>query len=540
MTLPVQTDVVIVGGGPVGLAMALEMRSRKVDFVLLKPGDGTVVDPTVDGVGARCMELFRRWGVADRVREAGWPGDHSLDCAWVIRVGGRELFRLTRHTMNTRPPFRHTPEPPAVCPRHWLVSLLRAEVGGYPAGAVWPRSELVGFEQDRDGITATVTEVTSGVDVTVRARYLVSCDGECSSVREACGIAAPARYRPQLVRNIVFRAPGLRERLGERQAMFFHLLAPAAHGARVCSVDGDVLFRLSIPTERQLARWSDPRAVVHALLAVDTPVIVLADTEWHLVQRVAESFGRGRVFLVGDSAHLLASAGGFGMDLGVCDAADLGWKLAADLDGWAGPGLLDSYTAERRPVALEAVDEAYRNMVRGSQWVLPAELDDDTPAGERARREVGELLTSTDVSREYDAPEIQLGFAYAGSPIVVPDPTVRPEHRGDRRPNTRPGSRAPHVWVRPGVSTLDLFGDGFVLLRCADHAEPGRLDRFIGAFAERDVPLSTVRCAEREVTEAYQRPFVLVRPDGHVAWRGERLPTDPGRLVDTVRGGPVT
>jgi hypothetical protein len=269
---------------------------------------------------------------------------------------------------------------------------------------------------------------------------------------------------------------------------------------------------------------------VREAVAVDTPVELVSDGRWHLVQRVADRYRAGRVFLAGDAAHTLSPSGGFGMNTGIGDAADLGWKLAAALNGWAGPGLLDTYETERRPVALASLAAANTNLTRTTDRTIPAELDRDTPQGALARAAMARRLAESGARREFDAPEVHFGLHYR-SPVVVADGPA--EVTPDWRPGSDPGSRAAHAWVRPGVSTLDLFGPRFTLLRFAD-AE--RLDGFPRAFADRGVPLEIVRCDDAEIARLYRFRFVLVRPDGHVAWRGDELPSAPHDLADVVRG----
>ncbi|WP_433559770.1 FAD-dependent monooxygenase [Pseudonocardia xinjiangensis] len=526
-----QTDVVVVGGGPVGLAMGLELRARGVDFVLAEKGDLAVPHPRVGSVGPRSMELFRRWGVADRVRGAGWPADHSLDSVWVTRVGGHELYRLDRATMATRRPFAHTPEPDAICPQHWLTPVLADELGVAPDGPIRTRCAVAGVVESPDGVTVTVVDRDTGRQGTIAARFLVACDGTSSPIRKDCGIPAPTRYRTQVFRNILFRAPRLREQLGSRHALFYYLMLSSSLRFPLRALDGTSLYRLTVGIGGSPEAEGPPRALVSRALAVDTPFEVLSDDRWHLVQRVADEFRSGRVFLVGDAAHTLSPSGGFGMNTGICGAADLGWKLAAELSGWAGPGLLDTYRTERRPVAVAGLEEANRNLQRTMKREVPPEIHLSTAGGERARAAMAERLERSGVGREFDAPMIHLGFRYS-SPIIVPDEGEDEDHVVER-PNSLPGSRAPHAWLAPGVSTLDLFGDGFRLL-C--FAASDRRVAFERAFARRGVPLAATDCTLPEVAALYERAFVLVRPDGHVAWRADELPSDATGLADRVRG----
>ena len=523
-----ETDVLIVGGGPVGMALALDLAQRNVSCLIIEGGDGQVYHPKVSTIGPRSMELFRRWGIAAEIRSAGWPGSHPLDVAWVTQVGGHEIYRFERGTADDRPEFRHTPEPDQICPAHWLNPVLMKAVGSYPDGPLLLRHRVDGFDQDDDGVTVSVTDMTTEQTFSVRAGYLVACDGAASPIRTACGIEAPARHEAQVFRNILFRAPELAGQLaarGRRPALVYFLMLSARLRYPLRSLDGRDLFNLVVSGETD----GDSMALVKDAIAFETPTELLSDGTWHLTHRVADGYRCGRVFLAGDAAHTLSPSGGFGLNTGIGDAADLGWKLAAQLSGWAGPEMLAGYEIERRPVALNSLEAANTNLRRTMSRELPADLRADSPDGERARTEMAARLRDSGARKEFDAPEVHFGFGYS-SPLVVGENT---EVSADWRPGSDPGFRAAHGWLRPGVSTLDLFGRGFVLL-CFDNSD--RLDGFERAFAQRRVPLDVTRCENEEITKLYEFPFVLVRPDGHVAWRGNSMPDDPRRLADVVRG----
>lgn len=527
-----ETDVLIVGGGPVGMALALDLKYRDVKFMIIDAGDGSVSHPKVSTIGPRSMEFFRRWGIANKIRNAGWPGNYPLDVAWVTKVGGHEVYRLDRGTADSRPLHVHTPEPDQICPAHWLTPLLMREVGLYPDGPLRMRCKLDGFVDHGDHVVATITDFADGSARMVQARYLVACDGASSRVRRACDIASPARYETRVFRNILFRAPQLREQLGQRNALLYFPMLSSSVRYPMRAMDGRALYNITVGLDGSEQSTRSAMSLVTSVIAFDTPLEVLFDTEWHLTHRVAEQFRLGRVFLVGDAAHTLSPSGGFGMNTGICGAVDLGWKLSAELDSWAGPGLLDTYQAERRPVAVESLEEANLNLVRTMKRTVSPDLHLDSPAGESARAEMAQRLELSDVRREFDMPMIHFGFRYE-SPIVIPDPIAPAPVSPDWRPNAVPGSRAPHSWLRAGVSTLDLFGHGFSLL-C--FVEPDRREEIEHAFADRRVPLETTVCEDVRTAALYEYPFVLVRPDGHVAWRGNSLPSDASWLVDKVRG----
>ncbi|AXG76599.1 FAD-dependent monooxygenase [Streptomyces paludis] len=546
MTNPVErTDVLIVGGGPVGMALALDLAYRGIGCVVADAGDGTVRHPKVSTIGPRSMELLRRWGVADAVRDAGWPADHPLDIAWVTRVGGHEIYRYRRGTAAGRPAFAHTPEPDQICPAHWLNPVLTRAVGVHPDGPLRLRTTVGRVLPADDHVDAVLTDHATGTTGTVRARFLVACDGAASPVRRSCGIDAPARHRTQVFRNILFRAPELRKQLGDRAALVHFLMLSSTLRFPLRALNGSDLYNLVVGVDDSDSDSDtgvvDALSLIRDALALDTPVELLSDGAWHLTHRVADRYRAGRVLLAGDAAHTLSPSGGFGLNTGVADAADLGWKLAAVLDGWAGRRLLDTYETERRPIAVESLHEAHLNLQRTLRRRVPPEIHLDGPEGERARAEMARRLESGNVQREFDAPEIHFGLRYR-SPAIIEDPGV-PARDGKPdaawRPGSEPGYRAAHAWWDATTSTLDLFGRGFVLLaftKGAEHAAHGQLARIERAFADRGVPFTVREGGDGPVAALYERSYVLVRPDGHVAWRGDELPRDPVEFVDTVRG----
>jgi hypothetical protein len=264
---------------------------------------------------------------------------------------------------------------------------------------------------------------------------------------------------------------------------------------------------------------------------------ILSVWPWMRRELVADSYGTSRIFIAGDAAHMMSPTGGFGMNTGVGDAVDLSWKLEAVLRGWGDPLLLSSYEAERRPVAIRNVAEAsgnLRRMLSSRERRPPAAAFEPGFQGDLARKEYGSWFTQT-MRREWFSLGIHLGYRYDGSPIIWPDETPQPLDEASNYTQTaRPGARAPHVWLSDGRSTLDLFGSGFVLLRIGLHAPD--VTPLRTAAVRRGLPLSVVNIDEPAVEMAYEQKLVLVRPDGHVAWRDNFLPLNPLSLIDHIRG----
>jgi hypothetical protein len=298
-------------------------------------------------------------------------------------------------------------------------------------------------------------------------------------------------------------------------------------------VDGKDLWRLQlVDLDNSRLQNADIPALMRRCMGRDITYTVEHKDLWVRKRTVADRFQDGRVFLAGDAAHAHPPNGGLGMNTGIQDAFDLGWKLAAVLGRWGGDGLLESYDFERRPASARAAEVSLKNYRRLVSAAQRAEIYSATPEGDAARRAIGDRLVEEN-EKTWNPVGVHLGYIYHPSPIVVPDGTVRPEDDTfGYQPTAFPGARAPHVWLAPRKSILDLFGDGFVLLKFSDQ----RTEAIERAAASRGVPLQVHRIEHQDAGALYGRALVLVRPDGHVAWRGEGPPANPLALIDTVRG----
>jgi hypothetical protein len=335
---------------------------------------------------------------------------------------------------------------------------------------------------------------------------------------------------------VLFRSPLLTAgRHGP--AVQYQIINSQINGA-IAAVDGNELWRLNIRNvkQEQLDVMNVPEQLRHAL-GEGIPFELLAVRPWtgHCV--VAENYQRERVFLAGDAAHLNWPAGGFGMNTGVGDAVDIGWKLAAMFRGWGGPRLLDSYTLERKPIAMINVNEAAEMRASfDNQTPFSPKIEDDSDEGKQVRAKARAAIMRTRAKEfQHDSAGIELGYRYENSPICVPDGTPPPPlDHGLYVASTWPGARAPHVWLRDGRSTLDLFGRGFTLLVLS--AKLSDASSFTAAAEKIGVPVDVVCLEESKVREAYEQPLVLVRPDGHVAWRGDAAPANAAEIMEHVRG----
>jgi 2-polyprenyl-6-methoxyphenol hydroxylase-like FAD-dependent oxidoreductase len=533
------TPVLIVGGGPVGLALAGELGWRGVPCTLIEKTDGAIEQPRMDLVGVRTMEFCRRWGILDWVRDAPYPLDYPQDYVYVTALNGDELGREPFPGRGFEPCPPESPQKRERVPQDMFDPILQRFARSFPHVTLRYNAELVSFDETAGGVRANIRDPLSGESETITADYLVGTDGGSSTVREQLGISMSGNPALTYTTNVLFRCPDFHKLHDKGKAYRFIFIGPEGVWLTIVAVSGSDRFRMSIvgTPEKINHTEADIRAALTRAMGRPFDYEILSVMRWVRRELVADSYGTGRAFIAGDAAHLMSPTGGFGMNTGIGDAVDLGWKLEAVYRGWGGRELLRSYDAERRPVGLRNVAEASRNlgrMLSTRKRLPPPEVFQPGHAGDAARKEYGDWFTAT-MRLEWFANGVMLGYRYDNSPIVWPDGTPAPPDETSTYTQTaRPGARAPHVWLGDGRSTLDLFGRGFVLLRLS--ADAPAAPRIEQAAAQRHVPLSSIVLSEPAVLAAYQRRLVLVRPDGHVAWRADAEPVDAGALIDLVRG----
>ena len=536
-----RVPVLIVGAGPVGLALAGDLGWRGVQCCLIEKTDGSIYQPKMDMVGIRTMEFCRRWGIAGWVENSPYPRDYPQDNVWVESLTGYEFGREPMASKNEEPCPPQSPQKRERCPQDMFDPILRRFAGTFSEVEFSYRTELVDFEETASGILATLRDLNTGGEYQVASDYLVGTDGAASLVREKLGI--PMRGEPLLTHttNVIFRCRDLPSLHDKGKAYRFIFIGREGTWLTIVAIDGADRWRMSIigdKSKREVPE-SEIRALIVRAMGKPFEFEIESIMPWVRRELVAESYGSNHVFLAGDACHLMSPTGGFGMNTGIADAIDLSWKLEAVLRGWGGPELLRSYGIERKPVAERAVKEASGNLGRmlAARRKAPPELAfQPGPEGNAARKEYGDWYTET-MQREWYSSGIHLGFNYYHSPVVYADGSMEPpDEVSDYIQTGRPGHRAPHVWLRDGRSTLDLFGRGFVLLRFAADGKAAKTD-FCDTARERGVPLEVVDLSQEvEARKVYGADDVLVRPDGHVAWRGNALPDDVEDVIDTVRG----
>lgn len=532
--------VLIVGAGPVGLSLAGDLATRGVRSLLIEKTDGTIVQPKMDMVGVRTMEFCRRWGIVEWVEQSPYPRDYPQDNVWLESFTGVEFGREPMVCKDEEPLPKQSPQKRERCPQDMFDPILTRFAQQFDETEIEYETELESFTQSDDGVVAELRHKDGTIE-TVRADYLVGTDGAASTVRRALDI--PMHGRPVLTytTNVIFRCKDLPSLHDKGKAYRFIFIGEEGTWLTIVAIDGADRWRLSYvgSQERRTLEEDEIHSLIQRAMGKPFDYEIESVMPWVRRALVAETFGKGRVFLAGDSCHLTSPTGGFGMNTGIADSVDLSWKIAAVHDGWADPALLESYTIERKPVAVRMVTEANRNLKRmlATRDKAPDPIAfNPGPEGAAARKAYGDWYTET-MRAEWYSIGIHLGFNYYHSPVVCPDASENPDDDVSSYVQTgRPGHRAPHVWLKDGRSTLDLFGHGLTLLRLTGKATDS--GAFEAAADERGLPLKThdLSGESDEIRELYGADLVLVRPDGHVGWRGDTMPDNAGLVLDMLRG----
>jgi 2-polyprenyl-6-methoxyphenol hydroxylase-like FAD-dependent oxidoreductase len=525
-----ESEVIIAGAGPVGLTLAHELGSRGVDCVLVEPRvHADLASPRCKQINPKSMEAYRRLGVAKAIRDNARPPFGWSDSAvFCTSLTGHTIERFDGVFALSDVQRDDLAEPAQWCAQNRLEESLRSTVTERPTVSTWWGRSLVGVEQDGTGVTAVVAGA-DGEQRRIRGAYLVGADGSRSRVRRELGIGLTGRSHE--VRNVqaIFTAPGLAEAHAQGRAVQYWVLNSAVNGLMGMLDTEGTWWAIIIDAPADLDERS-ARDAIHTMIGERHPIQVRSMDPWQARMLVADRYRHGRCLLAGDAAHQNPPWGGFGANTGIGDAVDLGWKLAAALHRWAGPGLLDSYEHERRPIALRAIAEAERNMQVLTGELARPELLDDGEAGTYARLRTAEAIRETKTAEMYTL-DFVLGSGYPDSPLVgSPDPD--PPDTSTFRPSGAPGARLPHRWLDRQRSLYDVLGPGFTLLEIA--APP--VCTWEQAAAKRSIPLARYRLNRPDWHSHFGGRYVLVRPDRHVAWRGDETPIDVGAVLDKACG----
>ena len=512
----------IVGAGPVGLVLAVELGRRGVRCTLVERKPAPQFLPKMERCNARTMEIFRRMGLAAKVRAAGLPADVPMD-VYIVRA------------LNL-PPLMHSPypsvdearraidacndgslplEPYQLISQYTLEPLLKSVAEALSSVTVRYGCSFESFEQDATGVT---TRTSSGE---IRSKYLVGCDGGGSPVRQQLGIALSGEGDILRLRQALYRCDELFEKIpigpGPGRGRHYHVADERSTFLIMQDSTRHWTLHAVVGEDRDMA------AQFEKTIGVPMQYEMLYVGEWKQNLLLADRYGSGRVFLAGDAVHLMIPTGGLGMNSGVGDAIDLAWKLEGTLRGWGGPNLLAAYEIERRQVGERNVAASrYASLGRRKWRGLWRNLDELVAVAKVEQPKSNEMIGA------------ELGYRYEGSPLIADEPGG-PEHPlRQYLPTTWPGARLPHVWLAGHTAIQDRIGRGYTLLRLGGaNQDVSGLEK---AFAGVGAPFETLQIPDAVARDLYGFDLILLRPDLHIAWRGNQAPAQPRRLAARVTG----
>ena len=537
------SDVLIVGAGPTGLTLAIDLGRRGIRCTLIEQKAEPAFLPKMERINARSMEIYRRMGLSEKIRAAGLRADCPMDVYIVLSLTQRPLLHLaypsvaqaqaqTRATNDGTLPL----EPYQLISQYTLEPLLKSVAEGIPAVNVRFGCEFLSLRQDAEGVTARVRNTKPGEkgdEEEIRAAYLVGCDGGASLVRKELDIDLSGEGNLLTFRQALFRCDELFAKLpignGPGTGRHYHV------------ADDKATFLIMQDSTRHWTlhsmRDSDEEMKLAFERTVGIPVAygMLSCAPWRQNLLLADRYGKDRVFVAGDAAHLVIPTGGLGMNSGVGDAIDLSWKLAATLAGWGGPKLLKSYEIERRQIGERNVGASRYATIGRRKWrtMWRPNIAEDSAAGAETRKNLS-AVADVEQRKSNEMIGAELGYRYVDSPIVCNIPGG-PEHLfREYHPTTWPGARLPHVWLDDGAAMQDRIPDGYCILKLGGtEADARGLEHAIRAHG---APVTVLEIPDRVAREVYGHDLILLRPDLHLVWRSNAAPDDPARIAATATG----
>ncbi|MBP6493261.1 MAG: FAD-dependent oxidoreductase [Rhodoferax sp.] len=531
----IQTDVLIAGGGPCGLMLAIELGRRGITSLLVDAKPSTAFNPQANATQARTMEHFRRLGFADEIRALGLPSDHPTDIAYFTRYASHELARICLPTaadavvkIKEMTGSWSAAELPHRVSQKFVEQVLRRQAESMASNEIRYGWTLESFQQDDAGVLATIRQTEGGQPQQVKANFLIGADGARSFVRRELGIewggvtGIQREFMGGKMFAIYLRAPTFLNVLRHPKA-WMYVAVNNQRRSFMASVDGksEYAFHAALKPGEDADSWTeaDARGVFQEAVGANIPIEILSMGTWlagHAL--VAQRFQQGRVFIAGDAAHLFTPTGGLGYNTAIEDAVNLAWKLANVLRGNSPLSLLDTYEAERKPLAERNTGYARLFADSVGLFVAKPELDEDSENGKAERQMASEHL-NRHARLEFNIPGVTFGGRYEKSPVIVHDGAVLPSDEPNKYVATAsPGGRPPHVWFEDGQSLFDLFHSEWTLLALGSDAPS--TDELERAAQSVKMDLRVVRIPQNALRDLYEAPLVLIRPDQIVAWRG--------------------